>query len=60
MTAKKIITANSNLTNYHAENAQECSSREMMVHSLSTKNCEMTNFMWFKHKPIGDDFYCVF
>jgi len=29
MTAKKIITANSNLANYRAENARECSSREM-------------------------------
>ena len=29
MTAKKIITANSNLANYRAENARECLSREM-------------------------------
>ena len=24
------------------------------------RKCEIMNVKWFKHKPTGDDFYCVF
>ena len=33
---------------------------QFLAHSSSTKNCEIINVKWFKRRPTGDYFYCVF
>ena len=30
-----------------------------LVHSSSTKKCEIINVKWFKHRSTGDYFYCL-
>ena len=33
---------------------------QFSAHSSSTKKCEIINVKWFKRRPTGDYFYCVF
>jgi len=34
--------------------------QQFSAHSLSRKKCEIINVKWFKRRPTGDYFYCVF
>ena len=33
---------------------------QFSAHSSSTKTCQIINVKWFKRRPTGDYFYCVF